>query len=429
MQTRKVQSVINAERADRGLDPLDTSDSNTQETLRDIVQARDRKTVGGRLMGYREQLRLYGMDEGDVTQVIGRLSDSFHGRADVIALPEEGMSASNKAILTGDNVAQRVAAFGSTAVDDVLQGSGRLVKSFGETLAANPLARYALEGIDFAAGPAVWAARKVIMEATPIGVLIEQGQGKIIGRFADQFASVGYSADDALDGGVGGLTLGTMMASGAAGALSRLSGLSNVLAGARSRLSAMVPDVHVAPFAPELSRGSSVHIPTRGEQLRAKYGTLTAADVDRRINLRGAVADEYAKRAANMSNGQIRREIGPALAGVMDTKTGEIFFGVNAGPRMLPNNLTSELAGLIDEAKSIPYIKTHGAGTHAEVYALNSALQARPGAAADDFLMYVINSGQRGSPTKWGQPIPRCPHCEYITNGVKFFPESMIYGK
>ena len=50
--------------------------------------------------------------------------------------------------------------------------------------------RYALEGIDFAAGPAVWAARKVIMEATPIGDMIEQGQGKIIGRFADQFASV-----------------------------------------------------------------------------------------------------------------------------------------------------------------------------------------------------------------------------------------------
>jgi len=112
----------------------------------------------------------------------------------------------------------------------------------------------------------------------------------------------------------------------------------------------------------------------------------------------------------------------------MDTKTGQIFIGKNAGPGMLPNNLTPDLANLIDQAKSMPYMKTHGAGTHAEVHALNQAMQARPGASADEFLMYVINSGQRGSTQKWGQPIPRCPHCEFITNGTKFFPETLVYG-
>jgi hypothetical protein len=28
-----------------------------------------------------------------------------------------------------------------------------------------------------------------------------------------------------------------------------------------------------------------------------------------------------------------------------------------------------------------------------------------------------------------GFPMPRCPHCEYITNGVKYIPEVLKYGE
>ncbi|HWW71517.1 MAG TPA: HNH/ENDO VII family nuclease, partial [Duganella sp.] len=258
MQTRQLRSGINAERSARGLSPIDSNDQDSMDAILDIVQARGRKTVGGRLMGYADQLRMYGVDESDVTQVIGSLNDSFHGRADVTAVPGVDMSDENKAILTGLPTPERTAAFGLMAVDNVLQGAGRLVKSFGDTLANTPWARYALEGIDFAAGPAIWAARKAVTELTPVGEMIEHGQEKIVGMFADRFASAGYSADDATVGGLGGLTLGTMMSSGAAGALGRLSGLSNMLASVRNRLSAMAPDVNISPFIPSLSQGQKI---------------------------------------------------------------------------------------------------------------------------------------------------------------------------
>lgn len=64
------------------------------------------------------------------------------------------------------------------------------------------------------------------------------------------------------------------------------------------------------------------------------------------------------------------------------------------------------------------YIKTKGAGTHAEVHALNDAMLARPGSTESDFLLQVINSG--GAKSSRGSTIPRCPHCAYLTDGVQF---------
>jgi hypothetical protein len=72
------------------------------------------------------------------------------------------------------------------------------------------------------------------------------------------------------------------------------------------------------------------------------------------------------------------------------------------------------------------YIKTHGAGSHAEIYALNEAMLARPGAKPQDFLLYVVNAGGK-APTR-GMPIPRCPHCEFLTNGTKYFPKDLKHG-
>nr|WP_305089270.1 hypothetical protein [Massilia sp. YIM B04103] len=258
MQTRALRSTINAERSIRGLDPINSSDSDSMDAIRGIVEARSRRTVAGRLDGYRDQLNMYGMGSDDVNDVIGRLGNAFHGRRDVQAIPSDDMSNVNKAILTGAATPERTAAFGALAVDGVLQGSGRLVNSFGETLAANPLARYALEGLDFAAGPAIWAARKAVTNFTPVGEMLEHGQEAIINNFADRFSSVGYGADDAMSGGVGGLTLGTMAATGIGGALTRLSGVSNILTSVRNRLGALAPDVSISPFAHELSRGSSI---------------------------------------------------------------------------------------------------------------------------------------------------------------------------
>ncbi|MDY6992823.1 MAG: YwqJ-related putative deaminase, partial [Pseudomonadota bacterium] len=151
--------------------------------------------------------------------------------------------------------------------------------------------------------------------------------------------------------------------------------------------------------------------------------------LNQRISLKGAVADEYLRLSYGLSNRRIRNEIGPALAGVLDTKTGKYYIKTNSGPGELPNNLVPLLESRIEGTQSISYLKTHGAGTHAEIHALNEALLARPDADLSDFLLYTINSGQRGSPVKWGAPIPRCPDCEFITNGVQYFPEPLKYGK
>lgn len=163
--------------------------------------------------------------------------------------------------------------------------------------------------------------------------------------------------------------------------------------------------------------------------IAARNATPEARLLHQRTNLRGAVAEEYALLTRGMSNNKIRNEVGPVLAGVMDTKTGKLYFGLNKGVGELPDNLVPVMADRIPIASEIPYMKTHGAGTHAEIHALNDAFLARPGAQMDDFLLYTINAGQRGSPTRWGLPVPRCPHCELITNGVQYFPEPLRYGK
>jgi len=49
------------------------------------------------------------------------------------------------------------------------------------------------------------------------------------------------------------------------------------------------------------------------------------------------------------------------------------------------------------------------------------------GAVLDEFLLYTINSGQKTSAAKWGLPVPRCPHCEYITDGVSYHPGPLKY--
>lgn len=71
--------------------------------------------------------------------------------------------------------------------------------------------------------------------------------------------------------------------------------------------------------------------------------------------------------------------------------------------------------------------KTFGAGSHAEVYALNEAMLANPNAKLEDFMVYVVRSGKKLKPR--GLPMPRCPHCEYITDGASYFREVLKYGK
>jgi hypothetical protein len=169
---------------------------------------------------------------------------------------------------------------------------------------------------------------------------------------------------------------------------------------------------------------------SRLEELRAKYGKFTKDDINDRINLRGATQDHL---QGLIDSGLTKNQIGPVVAGVLDRRTGKMFFGVNSlldktrNP-VFPENLHKILS---DRINNIPshirdgYKKTSGAGTHAEIFALNDALNSRTNAQLDNFLVYAVK-GPKAATARSGQrglPVPRCPHCDYLTQGVTFFPE------
>jgi hypothetical protein len=145
------------------------------------------------------------------------------------------------------------------------------------------------------------------------------------------------------------------------------------------------------------------------------------------IRLMNEVKAEFALKSEGLSVNQIRKRNGPVLAGLMDKVTGEIFTMGNPKIPKEPRSLPEFLQQRVQFANNLDYLKTAGPGTHAEVHLLARALEVRPDAKLSDFMIYVINSGQKSSPIYFGQPVPRCPHCEFITNGVDFIPESLIY--
>ena len=68
------------------------------------------------------------------------------------------------------------------------------------------------------------------------------------------------------------------------------------------------------------------------------------------------------------------------------------------------------------------YKYTKGAGSHAEIIALNDALKASPNSSLDDFMVNVIRTGQNKTKPA-GLMFPRCPHCAYLTNEFEFITE------
>ncbi|MCP4498366.1 MAG: hypothetical protein GY822_00155 [Deltaproteobacteria bacterium] len=142
---------------------------------------------------------------------------------------------------------------------------------------------------------------------------------------------------------------------------------------------------------------------SRGAQLRAKYGGIPTAELHQRINLRAAVVSERAALRAGPRklSGKAR---GPVLSGIMDQRTGQIFYG--------RNQLMIADLGAIHPALAARI--TSSTAAHSELVALNSALWARGSAASiDDFLLF----NARFSPNK-GLGIIRCPSCQLSTSGV-----------
>ncbi|MFE4240371.1 T7SS effector LXG polymorphic toxin [Peribacillus butanolivorans] len=159
----------------------------------------------------------------------------------------------------------------------------------------------------------------------------------------------------------------------------------------------------------------------RIDYLHDKYGRFTSEELNHRINLRGALAQEV-ERLNKL--GISKREMGPAIAGTFDKTTGKYYFGINNTSGKIPEKLHSLIEQrIINMPKDIKegYTFTYGAGSHAEVYSLNQALLANPQASSSNFITHVVRSGKKLKPA--GMMMPTCPHCNYITEGFEFSSE------
>ena len=123
--------------------------------------------------------------------------------------------------------------------------------------------------------------------------------------------------------------------------------------------------------------------------------------------------------------GLTNNELGPAIAGVYNKANGKFYTAINS----MNGNLPEELHPLIaDRIKNMPddlllsYAKTRGAGTHAEIYAVNKALLDYENVNVDDLLIYV-NRTQGVSKPVTEIPFVTCPHCRYILEGFNILSD------
>lgn len=129
-------------------------------------------------------------------------------------------------------------------------------------------------------------------------------------------------------------------------------------------------------------------------------------------SLRSAAATELsAMRAAGMYN----KQIGPVVSVVMDRTTGRMSrVYINAGVGELPPQMNAVLAKRLAGAEALDYAKTKGAGTHAEVFAVNELLNR--GSKLENLLVYTEQVGT----ARAGSVKPPCPHCAHLLDGVTY---------
>ena len=69
------------------------------------------------------------------------------------------------------------------------------------------------------------------------------------------------------------------------------------------------------------------------------------------------------------------------------------------------------------------YINTKGAGSHAEIYAVNELLIHNPDIDLDDIMLYVNRTLGTSKPVT-EIPFETCPHCRYILEGLTIISNS-----
>ena len=256
LKKQNLVSRLNSLRESNGQSAFDGSNSDDSARLDRILDGYYSDKTSARINAYGEYLSLGGVNQNITDEVVDRFSVAFRDR-------------SHFSNIDGVSPVAPGAAFGSTYVDSFLQGTGSLVRGFGEVLQDNPVARYSLEGLDFAGGPALYLARKALVNFTPAGTLLEDAQQGIVGTISDKFTSTGYGERKSIDGGLGGLALISLAIGGVSSTLGRLEAVQSVLGNLGGKVSKAYSDVKTAakltnwvgPLSPNYASLSAATVP------------------------------------------------------------------------------------------------------------------------------------------------------------------------
>jgi YwqJ-like deaminase len=93
-------------------------------------------------------------------------------------------------------------------------------------------------------------------------------------------------------------------------------------------------------------------------------------------------------------------------------KVSRVFLNNKIGE--VPANFNKLLADRLGPAKLADYVKTAGAGSHSEIYAVNELLNG--GAKIDNIVVYTEQVGGKFA----GGVKPPCPHCNILLEGVTY---------
>ncbi|MBS0980488.1 YwqJ-related putative deaminase [Acetobacter thailandicus] len=148
------------------------------------------------------------------------------------------------------------------------------------------------------------------------------------------------------------------------------------------------------------------------------YYTISDDDL-RKENIKKL--NELKEKLGSNSKKSIKDKIGPAHTIAFNRRNGKTYTGINHKKGSIPeesnNYILERMNNLENNEKHIldGYTYTKGAGSHAEIYAVNAALNDDPGAKKDDITVDVIHTG---SVKLSDTPFVQCPHCESILRGI-----------
>ncbi|TCW52921.1 insecticidal toxin complex protein TccC [Bacillus thuringiensis] len=133
----------------------------------------------------------------------------------------------------------------------------------------------------------------------------------------------------------------------------------------------------------------------------------------------------YKKQIEGYSKKQSEKAMkafGPAVAVAYNLNSKKYHVAINQSSGKLPEKMDARIEDLVPDqmpevVRNIYREKTKGAGSHAEVYASNSALLDNSNTKPEDLIVYVNRVNSRAKEPAEIRPFITCPDCGYVLGG------------